>query len=403
MNRLLWVGCVPSHVGGQSRVALYSIKELKKLGWDVHACGKGTQVLHEGESEPCPSYTFNEYDPQTLYSCIDKVKPDVILFSHDIWLFYLLPDLRIKYPHIKVVGWWTIDTHPIHQSWMSLLKACDRVLVPTEFGKRVIYERYPEKHVSVIPYGVDLENYAFPSVPKSELKSWFLQTNNLPAELSDYCFFTFVGANQVKKNVGAMIDAFSSGKFEKAVLVLALKMVPSQVGPFQFDGEYDLKDLVGFPNIFVIASALDDVTHRKFLQMSDFFLYPSQGESPGLQMSEAQLCGCIPIATNYTGLPEESCYSEFLIDKFQFHRGQFNCFRAMVSAESLCEKMEEAYSLWQGLQAGVEADNAWYQSKKQQVLSKFENRTWQNTAKGLHEALLATLNGAYYDSELIAI
>ena len=396
-NRLLWVGCSPSHIGGQSRVSYFSIRELKKFGWDVSCCGKGSQILNAGEESMCPCYAFNEYDPQTLFSCIDKVAPDIIIFSHDVWLFYCLPEIKAKYPNIKIVGWWTIDCHPIHSSWLALFRCCDRLLVPTEFGKRVIYERYPEKSIEVVPYGVELDTYKLPEVSRIELKKDFLKSNNIPEELSEYCFFTTVSCNQIKKNIGAMVDAFASFGDRKAILLLGIKSILTQIGPFQFEGEYDLKDMIGCPNVYVINSAMDNTTHAKFLQMSDFYLYPSQGESPGLQMAESQLCGCIPLATDYTGLPEETCYPQFLIKDFQFHRGQFNCYRAMVSAESLRAKMIEAYAHW------MEPDAEWTEYKYNLVQEKFSRRGWDETGKKLNLVLRSTLEGSHYDPELVAL
>jgi glycosyltransferase involved in cell wall biosynthesis len=199
------------------------------------------------------------------------------------------------------------------------------------------------------------------------------------------CLFVFAGANQIKKNIGAMVDAFKLLANPQCSVLLALKPVDCQIGNYKYSGEYDMPDLMqGVPNLFVVNNALSDIVHAQLFKMADFLLYPSQGEAPGLQVSEAQLCGAIPIATNYTGLPEESCFEEFLIKDFTLMRGQFNCYRAIVSAEALKQKMQMAFEFWQVINGQdceiKEALLQRYERFYQDVEKKFENRSWRASA-----------------------
>lgn len=154
--RILWCGCNPGKIGGQCRVALFVLRELVKLGYEVASAGKGTLLLDQGETLPCTCYPWSEFDDiAELHKIIDTVKPDVILCSHDIWNYYYIAELKQKYPQIKIVGWWTIDAHPIHSSWFSILRTTDYNCVSTDFGKHVIYQRWPERMIETIQYGVD--------------------------------------------------------------------------------------------------------------------------------------------------------------------------------------------------------------------------------------------------------
>jgi hypothetical protein len=159
MIKLLWIGNVASKIGGQNRVSHFTIKELVTLGYEVFCAGKGIQVLDEGEQAICPCFPFNEFEPEKIYTLIDQVKPDLILLSHDVWVYYFLPELRQKYPNIPVVGWYTVDAHPIHFSWFQILRATDHVCISTQFGKDTIYQRFPEKMCEVVKYGVDRSVY----------------------------------------------------------------------------------------------------------------------------------------------------------------------------------------------------------------------------------------------------
>jgi glycosyltransferase involved in cell wall biosynthesis len=229
-------------------------------------------------------------------------------------------------------------------------------------------------------------------------KTQFARDNKISG-FENSCLFVFAGANQIKKNIGAMVDAFAMLQKEKPdiALLLALKPIDCQIGTYKYSGEYDLPDLmVGTPNLFVINSALADQVHANIFKMSDFLLYPSQGEAPGLQVSEAQLCGTIPICTNYTGLPEESCFEEFLIKDFVLMRGQFNCYRAIVPAESLKEKMEMAYDFWKTINGPdcplKEGLLLRYERFWNDVQTKFKDRTWGRAAMELDEVIRSLLN-----------
>jgi len=226
-------------------------------------------------------------------------------------------------------------------------------------------------------------------------------------DFENTCLFVFAGANQIKKNIGAMVDAFKLlNKPDHSALLLALKPNDCQIGTYKYVGEYDLQDFASFPNIFIINEPLADSAHAMIFKMADFLLYPSQGEAPGLQMSEAQLCGTIPIATNYTGLPEETCFEEFMLKDFVLHRGQFNCYRAIVSAESLAEKMGDALCFYKTLNGDdCEMKTAFlerYERFYEDVQRKFENRTWKQTASELHEVFQSILKkGLRIDMELV--
>lgn len=190
-----------------------------------------------------------------------------------------------------------------------------------------------------------------------------------------------------------MVDAFGLLSNPSCSLVLALKSSDCQIGPYQFKGEFDTKDLLHTPQIYLIEALLNDQSHADLYRMADFLVYPSQGEAPGLQVGEAQLCGTIPIVTGYTELQNESCFPELTITDFTLTRGQFNCYRAMVPAGSLAEKMQNAFSFWVGLQEDRPEHLVRYGQFVQDVQAKFQERTWQNSALQLDSVFQSLLSG----------
>lgn len=399
-TKLLWIGNSPSRIGGQNRVTFFMVRELQKMGVEVAVCGQGSQILSEGEQSLCRVFKLDVNNWQaTISPAIEEFKPDIILFSHDVWLFYWIHELKAKHPGPRYIGWFTIDAHPIHPSWIPILRAFDYVVTPTRFGKEVIYRSFPEKMVEIIEYGIDKDVYKLPA-SKREVKRSFGERNKLP-QIENKCIFSFAGANQFKKSIGTIVDAFSILNNPHCYLFLALKNVASQTGGYQYAGEYDLPSLVQHPNIGLILQALDDRAHADLFQMTDFLTYPSQGEAPGLQIGEAQLCGALPIVTNYTAMPDECVWDKFLLKEFVLYRGQFNCYRAIVDPRGLARKMQEAFEFWVRMQQGDQLATDEYVNVISTAYKKFEKRTWINAATQFMDLFSVALDRGYrVDSEL---
>lgn len=380
MHSVLIVGNCPGVIGGQNRVVFFLSKALQKLGWTIFSCGQGDSVLPEGENLNIKTYPFNPLDKSTVEKALDESKCEIALFSHDIWIFYFLPELKIKYPHVKFVLFGTVDAHPIHASWIPILRAADQVVLSTNFGKKTIYESVPERHLEVIEYGIDHNHFKFPTAPKAALKKRFGDANNL-IDLDKKCIYVYSGANQGKKGIGCIIDAFRMMNNPDTHLILVLKSMQCKISAYEYIGEFDLHGLIaGCSNISIVGVHLDDSSLANLYQLSDFLPYPSQGEAPGLPLSEAQLCSCIPLATNYTGMADEVIWKDFSLTKFILTRGQFNCYRAIVSAEELCEKMTMGFNFWKLLNSGDQKAQEIFVDVMKRVYEKFKDRTWENVA-----------------------
>lgn len=407
--RILWVGSQPSVIGGQGRVAYFSIKELLFRGHQVFCCGTGGSIYENPEQAlNCPCLPFNSSDPSTLEAAISQFKPEVVICSHDVWQFYCIVDLKPKFPDLKWVGWFTIDGTPIHRSWIQIFRAFDQIVVSTDYGKEVIYQKYPEKSIGVIEYGVD-SDFSFEAQDwkrKIELKKQFGQLNHLP-NFENRCCFIFAGANQFKKAPGTILNAFNilSSVFPTQVsLVLAFKDLECQIGPYRYPGEYDFSDAPRSDNTILLPQLLPQKALAELYQMADFLVYPSQGEAPGMQIAEAQLCGSIPICTDYTGMADESCFPEFLIREFSLFAGQFNVFRAMVDFRNLASYLERALTFWKELQADNPIAVGRYSEFLAKVSQKFQNRTWLNSTTELEEVLLSvTSEGEMIDRFLVKV
>ena len=352
--RLLWLSNDPRLLFvGQSRVTREILARLHGAGIEVHAAGPSSALL--GCQVPYPVHVtgpLKDYPKQL----ISDLKPDCIVCSHDCWLFYWLEQCKKDFPAIKLVGYYTIDGGPIHGSWLRTMRPLDLLTTPTQFGKEQIYQRYPEKHVAVIPYGLDSKFFSIEQSKDDEKKSVDAKTveriagtGQLAITLANKCVFCYVGQNQGRKNVAAILEGFEKADLPKSHLMMVTHCTEVEIGGWRGIVEFDLIDLVGtFEHRERITIQIDPASEdaiRALYRCSDYFVLPSQGEAPGLPILEAMACGCIPIVTNYAGAAEIAPIGYRL--PYGLIRGQFNVNRAFVSASTVAVAMRNAYKDWE--------------------------------------------------------
>jgi hypothetical protein len=61
-------------------------------------------------------------EPDDMEKAIKYANPDVVIFSHDPWLFPTLPHMKAKFPNVKFIGYITIDGEPAYWKWYDMLK-----------------------------------------------------------------------------------------------------------------------------------------------------------------------------------------------------------------------------------------------------------------------------------------
>lgn len=346
--KILWISNDPRMAAvGQSRVSREILNRLHGYGIEVHTVGIGGPS--SDFAVPYPVYGWSAERHAYPKELIGNLRPEVIICSHDCWNFYWLEECRRDFPDIKQVGYYTIDGGPIHGSWRKTMRTLDLLATPTRFGKEQIYQRYPEKHVAVIPYGVDHSRFKL-DMPKAEKKSKTDLSAKKPGQvrLSSKCLFTFVGNNQGRKNVPCILDAFHDANMENSHLLMVTHVGVQTRGGWTGMADSDLIDIVGMydhrERITISCDSLSEESLVSLYQCSDYFVLPSQGEAPGLPILEAMACGCIPIVTGYAGAAE---VATGYILPYTPLRGEFNVNRAIVDYRKLSETMVTAYKAWE--------------------------------------------------------
>lgn len=351
-RKLLFVGFPPtSHWTGQGRVARSLIERFKQC-YEVGVAGWGCTFSPNSDITIYP-------DSEEWWKIIPQWKPDILFLSHDVWRFPQLPSVRKRYEDLKIAGYFTIDGDPIHKSWLPIFNSCDVVIVPSVWGKQVLKERFSQKPIIVIPNGIEINQF-YRHVDKESFKERVDRDTKLikaPEEMKlyhkDKFTVLFCGANQTKKNIGAILDGFCLFAKNKVDVLLLLVLHSFKFNSFGLDvvGDYDVTDMYPWrkelKKINIVQEVVDENILLNLYLVSDVLLSPSIGEGFGLFVLEAMATGVIPIITNYSAfveLPDKDSFFPLKVDAF--YRVQWNVRRAIVSAETVASSLEEAYSVW---------------------------------------------------------
>jgi len=351
-RRLLFVGFPPtSYWTGQGRVARSLIERFKK-DYEVGVAGWGCKFS--------PNLDITIYpDSEKWWEVIPQWKPDILFLSHDVWRFPQLPSVRQKYENLKIVGYFTIDSDPIHKSWLPIFGSCDIVIVPSMWGKQVLKERFSQKPIVVIPNGIEINQF-YKHIDKEAFKEQVDKDTKLieaPENMKMYhkgkFTILFAGANQSKKNIGTILDGFCLFAKDKIDVLLLLVLHSFTINSFGLDivGDYDVTDMYSWrrelKKINILQEVVDDKILSNLYLISDVLLSPSIGEGFGLFVLEAMATGAIPIITDYSAfveLPDKDSFFPLKVDAF--YRAQWNAKRAIVSAETVASTLDKAYYLW---------------------------------------------------------
>jgi alpha-maltose-1-phosphate synthase len=156
------------------------------------------------------------------------------------------------------------------------LELADLTMVPTKFAERTIREIYPDKALSLAPYGVDCEFWA----PAPRMRS------------SGPLRFINAGQLSIRKGIPSLLNAWEKAALGDAELEL--------VGPWQLSQA----KLAELPHGVTWLPACSPVVLRERYRAADVFVFPSFFEGFGLVLLEAMACGLPAIASDATAGPD---------------------------------------------------------------------------------------------------
>jgi glycosyltransferase involved in cell wall biosynthesis len=157
------------------------------------------------------------------------------------------------------------------------LENADLVLAPSGFVRKSV-ERFSDREVAVVPYGVDLDFWSC-GEPRLDEETGPLR-------------FVYAGHASVRKGVPLMLEAWRLADLKRAELEM--------VGPWQLN-QRTRRDL---PSSVVWTGPVSRSGLRERFRNADVFVFPSCFEGFGLVILEAMASGLPVIATDATAAPE---------------------------------------------------------------------------------------------------
>lgn len=203
-----------------------------------------------------------------------KLKPSVIT-CYDI--FPLLP---ASYP--------LLERSFLKFAARGMLKA-DRIITISEFSKKEIVDRlgYPQKNISVVYPGVDIDRYRPMPVGEETMERFGLNP--------DAKTILYVGMEQPRKNLPVLIKAFERLR-RSGVNAKLLKIGR----PHRMEDRKILMDAIrehGLQKDVVIIDYVPEEELPLVYNIADLLVFPSSYEGFGLPPLEAMACGC-PVITS---------------------------------------------------------------------------------------------------------
>lgn len=359
--KVAWLSVNPHmKFGGQTRVTREVCQRLS-ASHEVTALGWGGQSF---SNEPL-GYDFlpiAEKDAKTAISAIKHVNPDVVICSHDPWMYPYLPQLKKELPKCKIIGYFTLDSTPMHGSWLPIFRACDLIIVPSVFSMNAIRCRQSDIPVRVVPYGVDRNTFYRTHESREEARRQLANDSIL-----DKFVLMFIGTNTSRKNVGAIMDAFNHWNERNAYLLLFVHPVGQAM-----DIEDVLCTLPARPRVKVEKGFIDDAMVNATYNIADGLCHPAMGEAFGLSLLEAQATGLPVITTDWSASPElvRNGYNGFLVPAVPVRLNAYGLLQGAVDYRLLAQKMDDLY------EAKLDGDWEYMSERALETASKY---SWENT------------------------
>lgn len=396
--KLLWISDNPKFAYvGQSRVTR-EICDRIAPNYDLHIAGfyeperrDGKRTELEIDREwPYPIHVVERNNEDTVRAVIEKVQADVILISHDCWLF---PEAsNWKFDKTKIIGYFTIDGNPVSRNWKPLLYNMDRVVVPTHYAKNVLQERFHDLDVNVVPYGVDHKTFSRPVDKELYKKSVSEALASTEGQRAGYDFSKkfvclFYGHNHFKKNIACIYEAwekFSEGK-EDINLVLLVHSRAVKTGPITRIADYDITEYMHNDTCIVINGVFNDTIVSSLQKASDCLLFPSIGEGFGLPVLEALACGTTPMVTRFSGVTDFANDDNSFMLPWIPMVGDWNTIRAFVDPIELQKRLEMAYKMWK-------ENDPQFEKMKENGVKESLKYTWDESANSLNAIIQEVIN-----------
>jgi len=411
--KIVTISDSPTIFSGLARVHRHVIDALVEKGHVVLPCGwfaydsdQTERIRRGGEVEPvfyqstqgpvrvlAVPKAGNMNEMYAAYDVVDMLKPDLVITIGDHWNFYYVRAVKIKADFsFKWLPYFTVEHDDVEDKWEALFRYADAILVPTEYGKRIV-ESCCDVETVMLPYGVDEK---FRPLPKDDVRR-IRERKGCSGKVR----FITVAQNTWRKNLPALLQAVNLLKnmgLEDYVtfhLHTNVDAMDRQEG-YLYDlrkivSKMGLESLVTFPEgdeTFSVFRAPKDEYMVEEYNASDFLICPSTTEGFSLPVVEAMACGLPVIANSASTMPEHLGGS--VGDVGRTGRGFLvasdlqitppSRFMRVVRPEDLAAKIMDAFRMTAGGREGLSR-------MKENCVKYGKERGWARTKDGLCEVV----------------
>ena len=355
INKVAWISDTPdAEFIGNSRVCREMIKYFDKQ-FDVEHV---SFAIDEDKVNKITKFNgkkvYNvtrDNSKNMIVESLKRINPDVIVLSHDPWLFLPCIEQIKEEPSLSkclIVGLFTIDGAPVSVEWTPVLNACDVIFTPSEWGKKELMNFNPGLFVYVIPHGIDhnvFRPFGESAKKKEDVKAFIDKSTartQLHLDIKDKFVCFFIGNNQDRKGLGASRDAWFKFAEDKNDIRWILVTHPIDAK----SRVYYPPTLFEHPTIINFNCNIQEQDLIGFYHCSDYFLYPTMGDGFSLVCLESLACGCTPIVTNWSSQTDFCNDYNSIMLNYTLLRGGFGCYRAIVDSDYLANVLETEYKRW---------------------------------------------------------
>lgn len=340
MAKIVYMSDSPTISTGYGRVSKELTMALHNAGHEITVIGWG----HDGEPHnfpftiiPCNTHKEN-FGEDKLARYIRDEQPDILFTLGDPWMTEYVPQMEERQT-VCWISYFPIDGFPIPPNWHSWIRNIDVPVVFSKFAFHLVKQVLGNNPV-YIPHGVNTDIFK-PLEDTNAIKREIIGTD-------DMFIVGCVARNQPRKNIPALIKAFSEFAKNKTDVGLYLHMQIRDVG-WNIDElvkRFGVEDRAFQTTGFNAMNGVTDEHLNKIYNMFDIMALPTMAEGFGLPILESQSAGTPVLVTDF------SACTELVVDRQELIRVKDTLImgrgieQALADTEDLSHKLGIFYSDW---------------------------------------------------------
>lgn len=299
MTKILIIGnsAVPD---GYGRIADNVALRLHKRGYQIFAASLAYDGLlpPQYDGQPLPYWVASMAGHpnwgEQVAAIIQSVQPDIVWCVQDAPYSENVRNIPLDWSRFKFIMTCAVDGVPVYPQWLKTAKKADAVLTISQFGVDALKRQGVE--AKLLQPGIDPDRFfQIPADKRLELR----------AKLSikpDAFVLGMVAQNQGRKDIPSVIRGFFQFASDKPDARLLLDM--DRTSP----AGWDIPGMICEPNGYDVSKIIfrDDCIRagvtdlRERYNVMDAHTVLAHREGFGIPLVEAQACGVVSIAMDYT-------------------------------------------------------------------------------------------------------